>query len=136
MAVFMAGATIKGFVGRGLSPLKLELVNSHARAIEVRRLSQIPDDNFARVFAESGAIKNTSAHFRSSMCNTGSPGPRNPPPTFRYDFHSSSSVKKSSSSKEKEGCSVLVVVLVVVELADDFLRSAIASSRRIYDSTS
>lgn len=38
------------------------------------RLSHWPLLIFARVFAESGAINSISAHFISSMCNTGSPG--------------------------------------------------------------
>ena len=53
--VFIAGASTTGFVA------------SHARHTHVRQLSHSPSASFARVFASSGAIRNRSAHFRSSM---------------------------------------------------------------------
>ena len=59
--VFMAGQKIKGFSG------------SQARATQVKILSHMPLAILPRVLASSGAIKNKSAHFTRSICNTGSP---------------------------------------------------------------
>jgi len=61
MRVFMAGANTTG------------LAVSHARQTHVRQLSHRPTASFASVFASSGAMTNTSAHFRNSMCSTVSP---------------------------------------------------------------
>jgi hypothetical protein len=60
------------------------LLQSHARATHVTRLSHSPCESLASVFADSGANTSTSAQRRSSMCNTGSP-------TARQAAHSSSS---------------------------------------------
>ena len=67
-------------------------VRSHARQTQVRQLSARPTASFARVFASSGAMANTAAHFRSSMCKTGSPR------SYRRPGHSSASVVRTSRS--------------------------------------
>eukprot|EP01018_Ginkgo_biloba_P018219 Gb_15592 [translate_table: standard] len=55
MKVFIAGAIKRG------------LLKSHARTIQVRRLSHRPPATFASEFADSGAITIASAHCRSSI---------------------------------------------------------------------
>lgn len=59
--VFIAGQKTKGFEG------------SQARATQVKILSHIPLAILPSVLASNGAIKNKSAHFTKSICNTGSP---------------------------------------------------------------
>ena len=98
IAVFIAGATTRCL---HLSP------KSHARARQVRRLSQIPFESLARVFAERGATSRRCAHRRNSMCVTGSPRCFQAP-------HSSSSVHTrtpfASRALLSKKCAPLVVV--------------------------
>lgn len=59
MAVFIAGAKNPNFKAlKGSS-------NHQARAMHVRRLSDIPAAIFARVLADIGAMRKTSAQFLS-----------------------------------------------------------------------
>mmetsp|Transcript_560 Transcript_560/g.1242 ORF Transcript_560/g.1242 Transcript_560/m.1242 type:complete len:213 (+) Transcript_560:406-1044(+) len=89
----MAGATTSG------------LAKSHARMMLVRRLSQRPLLILASVLALSGATIMRSAHFRRSMCTTGSP-------FLRHVLHSSSSLstvkpflsRAEASRKPSEDC--------------------------------
>ena len=61
IAVFIAGAIKRGFL------------KSHARIIDVARLSHKPFAILPNVFAEHGAITHTSALFLKSICVTVSP---------------------------------------------------------------
>mmetsp|Transcript_42454 Transcript_42454/g.104042 ORF Transcript_42454/g.104042 Transcript_42454/m.104042 type:complete len:206 (+) Transcript_42454:181-798(+) len=98
MAVFIAGATTMRLQSDG---------RGHARATHVARLSHRPHASLARVLADKGAKRSTSAHLRSSMCCTGSP--------FSFQIpHSSSSVhtrtpRLLSSWHSKKNAALLVV---------------------------
>lgn len=74
MCVFMAGATTMG------------RVDFHARATQLRVSSHKPLASLAKVWADNGAITNTSDWLRNSMWDTGSPN-------WFHDFHSSSASK-------------------------------------------
>lgn len=100
---------------------------SQARAVHVSKLSHNPLKTkkqysvfvknhvffltlaiFAKVFASSGAIRNISAHFPSSIWRTGSP-------RFDHDAHSSSSLKIctfSGKSARLKKCSAHFVVII------------------------
>lgn len=64
ISVFIAGTSTTGFVGFQVVPFFLK---RQALKIFVTKLSAIPFENFASVFAERGATKNTFAISRRSI---------------------------------------------------------------------